>query len=277
MGFVTLTWMSSRRSAIPSPRHAVLPAPPLPAATARWALLLDVDGTLLEFATEPSAVVADTRLCVLLHALHRALGGALALVSGRTLDDLDRLFHHAPWAAVGLHGVQLRRADGTCRPFAVAGAQQARMRTAAPALAARFDGVQVEDKGAAMALHCRHAPHQLPALYAAAHALSAQLPGYEVQAGELVVEFKPAGMDKGHAVVELLQGAPFAHRQPVYLGDDLTDEHAFASINGAHGLSVRVGTREPTQARFTLADPAAVEAWLRRVLVALTAEGHTDG
>ena len=269
--------MSTCKSASPSLHRAALPAPPLPAATARWAVFLDVDGTLLELATEPSAVVVSTRLCVLLHALHRALGGALALVSGRTLDDLDRLFNHAPWAAVGLHGVELRRADGTGRPFAVAAAQQARMRDAAQALAAGFDGVQMEDKGTAVALHCRRAPRQLSALRAAAHAVVAQLHGYEVQAGHLVVEFKPTGMDKGHAVVELLQREPFANRQPVYLGDDLTDEHAFASINGAHGLSVRVGAREPTLAHFTLADPAAVEAWLRRVLVALTLEDRTDG
>lgn len=239
-------------------------------------MFLDVDGTLLEFAAEPSAVVVSARLCALLHALHRALDGALALVSGRTLDDLDRLFNDAPWAAVGLHGVELRRADGTCRQFAVVAAQQAHMRDTARALAAGFDGVQVEDKGAAMALHCRRAPQQLPALRAAAHAVSAQLRGYEVQAGNLVVEFKPAGMDKGRAVIELLQREPFANRQPVYLGDDLTDEHAFASVNGAHGLSVRVGAREPTLARFTLSDPAAVEAWLQRVLVALTPGASTD-
>ena len=269
--------MSTCNSASPPLHRATLPAPPLPTATARWAVLLDVDGTLLELATEPSAVVVSARLCMLLHALHRALDGALALVSGRTMDDLDRLFDHAPWASVGLHGVELRRADGTCRRFAVDAAQQARMREAALALAAHLDGVQVEDKGAAMALHCRRVPSQLSALRAAALAAVAQLHGYEVQAGNLVVEFKPTGMDKGRAVLELLQREPFAHRQPVYLGDDLTDEHAFASINGAHGLSVRVGVREPTLAHFTLADPAAVEAWLRRVLVAVTPEGRSDG
>jgi trehalose-phosphatase len=269
--------MSTCRSAIHSPRSAALPAPPLPTASARWAVFLDVDGTLLEFAAEPSAVVVSPRLGALLHALHRALGGALALVSGRALGDLDQLFHQAPWAAVGLHGVELRRADGTCRQFAVVAAQQAHMRDAALALAARFGGVQVEDKGAAIALHCRRVPQQLPALRAAAHAAATQLHGYEVQAGNLVVEFKPTGMNKGRAVTELLQCEPFAHRQPVYLGDDLTDEHAFASVNDAHGLSVRVGTREPTLARFTLADPAAVEAWLRRVLVALTPGAATDG
>jgi trehalose 6-phosphate phosphatase len=119
-------------------------------------------------------------------------------------------------------------------------------------------------------LHCRRAPAQLPALHEAAVALMTQLPGYELQPGNLVLEFKPSGMDKGRAVLELLQRAPFAGRLPVYLGDDLTDEHAFASVNARHGLSVRVGAREPSMATFTLADPVAAEAWLTRVLDALT-------
>jgi trehalose 6-phosphate phosphatase len=268
--FATVTSMSTRRSAITPLRRAALPAPPLPATTARWALFLDVDGTLLEFADDPSTVTASVRLLMLLQALHRALGGALALVSGRTLADLDRLFNCPAWAAVGLHGLELRYADGTRRQIEVVAAQRSRMRDAVNALAVRLAGIQVEDKGAAIALHCRHAPRQLAALRTAAHALAAQLHGYEVQVGHQVVEFKPAGVDKGRAVTELLQCQPFANRQPVYLGDDLTDEHAFSSINTAHGISVRVGSREPTQANFSLSGPTAVEAWLRRVLTTIT-------
>ena len=247
-----------------------LPPPPLPDVNARWAVFLDVDGTLLDFVDDPLAVRPGASLLTLLHALHPVLDGALALVSGRRLADLDRLFAAPHWAGAGLHGLQLRHADGSCRDFAVAPAQQTRMRNAARRLATRFDGVQVEDKQAAIALHCRRAPAQLPALREAAAALIEQLPGYELQPGNLVLEFKPAGMDKGHAVLELLQHAPFAGRRPVYLGDDLTDEHAFASINRRHGLSVRIGMREPSQAAFTLPDPAAAEAWLTRVLHALT-------
>lgn len=244
-----------------------LPAPPLPTTDAAWSMLLDVDGTLLDFVEDPSAVSVSASLLALLHALHQALDGALALVSGRSLDELDRLFNHAAWAAVGQHGVELRRADGRRRQIALNAAQQASMRVAVRALAARLDGVQVEDKGAGIALHCRVAPLQLPALRAAAVELAEKLEGYEAQCGNLVVEFKPAGIDKGLAVQELLQDAPFASRLPVYVGDDLTDEHAFARVNQAHGISVRVGAREPSLAGFTLADPAAVEAWLRQVLV----------
>jgi trehalose 6-phosphate phosphatase len=279
--------MSTANSAIASAPRDPLPPPPLPDASARWAILLDVDGTLLDFADDPLSIRPGASLLTLLHALHHALGGALALVSGRELADLDRLFTTLHWAAAGLHGLQLRHADGSCRNFAVAPVDQARMRDAVRALAARFEGVQVEDKQSAIALHCRRTPALLPALREAATALAEQLPGYELQPGNLVLEFKPAGMDKGRAVLELLQRAPFAGRRPVYLGDDLTDEHAFASINSRHGLSVRIGTREPSLAEFTLPGPAAAETWLSRVLDALThganaharfAEGkHTHG
>lgn len=262
--------MSTVRSTTPS-RQPSLPAPPLPAEAARWALFLDVDGTLLEFADDPLAVKVDTRLRVLLHALHHELDGALALVSGRELNDLDRMFGRPCWAAAGLHGLQLRHADGSFRRLnTMRPEQQTRMHAAACTLAARFDGVQLEDKQEAVALHCRRAPDQLTALHEAAREMLTQLPGYELQPGNQVIEFKPAGMDKGRVILELLGRAPFVGRLPVYLGDDLTDEHAFASINRKRGLSIRIGSREPTLAHFSLPDPAAVKVWLAHVLDALT-------
>lgn len=246
-----------------------LPPPPVPGAGDRWALFLDVDGCLLEFADEPDGVLVPPSLHALLQRLQRALGGALALVSGRALADLDRLFAAPAWAMAGLHGHELRGADGAPRAATSDPAQQAHMRQAVHALAARLEGVQIEDKKHAIALHCRRAPGQLAALRAAAEALAAELPGYDLQPGNLVMEFKPAGVDKGRAVDELLAQAPFAGRTPVVLGDDLTDEHAFAAADRAGGISVRVGSREPTQAKFTLPSPSAVHAWLARVADAL--------
>jgi trehalose 6-phosphate phosphatase len=242
-----------------------LPAPPLPAANARWALFLDVDGTLLDFQDDPAAVAADASLQALLHDLHDALDGALALVSGRALADLDRLFD-APWAMAGLHGLQLRGADGQRRDTPVDPVVRERLRRHAQVLADTLGGVQVEDKGVAVALHCRRHPERFDALLAAASELADALPGYELQAGNLVTEIKPAGMDKGRAIHELLERPPFKGRQPVYLGDDLTDEHAFVTIRRAGGLAIRVGDRTPTDARFTLPSPAAVQRWLVRVL-----------
>ena len=249
----------------PASVSAPLPAPPLPRPDQRWALFLDVDGSLLDFADDPAAVFVSPDLRALLQALHDRLDGALALVSGRRVDDLAQLFGRPPWALAGLHGYELRAADGSRREVRVDPADQARMRAAVHALAARLEGVQLEDKQHAMALHCRRSPQRLPALREAAEALAASLPGYELQPGNLVMEFKPAGMDKGRAVDELMQQPPFAGRTPVYLGDDLTDEHAFVVVDRAGGLSVRVGDREPTHARFTLPSPAAAHAWLERV------------
>jgi trehalose 6-phosphate phosphatase len=261
-------WPMSSNTARP---NNPLPAPPLPGADARWALLLDIDGTLLDFSDDPASVAASPALIGLLHDLHAALDGALALISGRTLDDIDRIVGHRHWAAAGLHGTELRRADGSFRRGHVSAISQALMRQAANDLAARFEGVLVEDKEQAMALHCRNDPDQLAALQAAAGEL--QLADYELQPGREVLEFRPAGMDKGEAVRQLLDCAPFVGRTPVYLGDDLTDEQAFKRVNRVEGISVRVGLREPTQARFTLADPVATLAWLGRVLDA-TSHGN---
>ena len=238
----------------------------------RWAIFLDVDGTLLEFADDPLAVSVSPALLKVLHGLHTALDGAMALVSGRGLNDLDRLFGQTRWAAAGLHGLQLRHADGSFRRLSVTPEQRERMHCVARALMQRFDGVELEDKQQAIALHCRRVPAQFDALLEAATSDAAELDGFELQPGNLVVEFKPIGMDKGRAVLELLNRSPFAGRIPVYLGDDLTDEHAFASTNSRRGMSVRIGSREPTLARFTLPSPASTEAWLVRVHDTLTQE-----
>lgn len=251
-------------------RRPALPPPPLPAAGERWALFLDVDGTLLGFRDDPAAVTAPPPLRGLLERLQQRLDGALALVSGRSVDDLARLFG-AGWTMAGLHGLERRGADGRRHDVAVEPARVEHLRREAAALAERLEAVQLEDKGIAVAFHCRRAPHRYEAMRAAAAALVARLDGYELQAGDLVAEIKPAGMDKGAAVRDLLAAPPFAGRMPVYLGDDLTDEHGFAAAREVGGLAVRVGHRTPTAATFTLPSPAAVQAWLVRVLDALRA------
>jgi len=233
----------------------------------RWALLLDVDGCLLDFADDPARVEVPQALRHTLSRLHAGLDGALALVSGRRIDDLDRLFGHPGWAMAGLHGLQLRGPDGHRDDVAVDPAQTRRMRLLAGELAQRLD-LPLEDKGIAVALHCRTRPERQAELEREAGRLAAQLQGYELQRGDRVVEFKPAGVDKGSAVQALLARPPFAARRPVYLGDDLTDEHAFAAVNRCGGLSVRVGRRTPSQAAFTLPDPRAVHDWLGAVLEA---------
>ena len=242
-----------------------LPAPPLPDAATPWALFLDVDGSLVGFTSDPAAVRIPAPLRALLAALHTLLDGALALVSGRSLADLDRLFGAPVWACAGLHGTELRLPDGTSRLTLPAPGEIAAMRATAHDLAARFPDLLLEDKRSAIALHNRGGATRFAALAAAAREQLPALAGYALQEGHDVVEFKPAAMDKGRAIDALMALPPFRARRPVYVGDDLTDEHGFARVNAGGGIAVRVGARQPTAARHGLAGPAATGAWLAAV------------
>jgi trehalose 6-phosphate phosphatase len=254
---------------------SVLSAPPPLAGDTAWSLFLDVDGTLLDFVDDPEAIRVSPALSRTLDALHAQFGGALALVSGRSIEGLDRLFARPRWAAAGLHGLEQRRPDGTIERRPVDPQRVAALRTAALLVATALPGVRIEDKGVCIALHCREAPALEPALRERAIALVAGFPDFELQPGNHVYELKPRGIDKGKAVAGLLDVPPFAGRAPVYIGDDLTDEHAFAAVNARGGMSIRTGWREPTAAHFTLPSPAAVHAWLDSVLAAST-QGITN-
>ncbi|HET9835388.1 MAG TPA: trehalose-phosphatase [Rhodanobacteraceae bacterium] len=235
----------------------------MPRADDEWALFLDVDGTLLDFASHPEGVHVDARLHDDLASLRERLRGALALLSGRTLAQLDELFDWRRHAAAGLHGAQLRLADG--HSFEDDG--EARV-TALHALAesriAGTPGVLLEDKHQALALHYRNAPAEREFVEQLAQELQQRAGSdFTLQHGNHVIELKPANTDKGRALAALLASEPFAGRQPWMLGDDLTDEHAFEEVNGCGGVSVIVGARRPTHANFALDDPRAVRAWLR--------------
>nr|WP_255494766.1 trehalose-phosphatase [Luteibacter sp. Sphag1AF] len=233
-------------------------------------MFLDADGTLLPFADDPDAVIVAPGLVDLLDELRSKLGGALALISGRAIANLDYLFGRPDWAAAGQHGLERRGSYGALTVEAVDPVELANLRDAAYVLAASLPGVRVEDKGFSIALHCRERPEHEQALAHLAPAIAGRFKGFELQPGSYVFEFKPRGMDKGKAVAALMSVEPFTDRVPVYLGDDLTDEHAFAAVNALGGSSVRVGTREPTVAGFTLSSPADVHAWLYQVNAMLT-------
>lgn len=234
------------------------PPPPLDDACA---LFLDVDGTLLDFAPHPDAVSVPAPLRDTLAGLHRRLGGAVALVSGRSLAVLDALFHPLQLPSAGQHGLQWR-SDGRESPAPASPDALHRVYRDAEALVRVHPGTVVEDKGSSIGLHWRQAPEYGPALQAFAEAALPALPGYRLQHGDHVVELRPGGADKGDAIAALLDGPPFRGRRPVFVGDDLTDEHGFAVVNDRDGLSVLVGDREPSLARHALGDVAAVHAWL---------------
>jgi trehalose 6-phosphate phosphatase len=240
-------------------------APPAlaPDATAlrTTALFLDVDGVLLGFAAHPAAVRVPDALLARLEALHAALGGALALVSGRAIATLDALFAPLTLPCAGLHGLERRNHAELVRVPADASALDA-VRAAARTVVARYPGALCEDKGIALALHWRGEPLAAADLQALAASAAMQLPGYHLQPGDHVVELKPAAADKGAAIEAFLQEPPFAGRTPVFAGDDLTDEHGFETVNARGGTSILVGMRTPSAARYALPDVEAVHRWL---------------
>ena len=237
-------------------------SPKVPAYGRDWAFFLDIDGTLLEIAETPEAVRTDAADYRLLERLHAAAGGAVALVSGRTLAMIDELFAPLRLPAAGQHGYERRDGAGRRRRHRF---DAARLRPVAAVLrdfASRHPGVVFEDKGASVALHYRLAPALRDIAHAQALAAAALLPGeVEVQPGKMVWEVKPAGAHKGLAIEEFMRELPFRGRLPVYLGDDLTDEDAFRAVNRLGGQSIKVGAGE-TAARYRLPDPAAARAWL---------------
>ncbi|TWI02864.1 trehalose 6-phosphate phosphatase [Luteimonas cucumeris] len=233
--------------------------PPLPADD--WALFLDVDGCLLDFADTPDGVFVPPALPVRLDALSRRLDGALALVSGRTLASLDRLFAPLQLPAAGLHGLERRHVESRSGP-PTAPPALAGIADAARQLAAKYPGTLVEDKRAAIALHWRAEPLAASDFEAFAMAALPQLEGYRLQHGDHVIELRPAQADKGDAIAAFLEEPPFRGRMPVFAGDDLTDEHGFEVVNARGGITVLVGAREPSAAGYHLDDIAAVHAWL---------------
>jgi len=234
----------------------------MPPLAAHSAIFLDIDGTLLEHAERPDAVHIDAAVHRLLQALQRGSGGALALISGRSMHDIDRLFAPLALPAAGLHGVERRDAAGVLHrhEFAVASLRRAAARIGE--FAALHAGLLFEDKGSNLALHYRLAPDFAGAARSAVREAAQLLgEGFEVLEGKMVVELKPSGRDKGMAIEEYMREAPYAGRLPVFVGDDLTDEYGFGVVNRLGGQTIKVGAGA-TAARYRVADAAAVRAWL---------------
>jgi trehalose 6-phosphate phosphatase len=238
--------------------HAV----PLPVSP--WCLFLDVDGTLLELAASPTAVVVGPGLLDLLAQLRAAADGALALVSGRTLVDLDRLFGALHLPCAGLHGGERRGPDGVTHVADVVHAQLADVREGMRELVSRHPGLMLEDKGAGLALHfqgARELEHQLRAEVAL---LAAPLvPTYALLDGHRVIEVKPAVYTKDNAVGAFMREAPFTGRVPIFIGDDQTDYGGFDAVRREGGLAIAVGPRVTSE--WWLPGPAAVHRWLEQL------------
>lgn len=229
-----------------------------------WCLFLDVDGTLLELADHPRAVALDANLMPLLERLRARAGGALALVSGRTIADLDRLFGRDDFPVAGLHGCERRDFRGAMHIAPVALEQLADLRAALERLATRHPGLLLEDKGAGLALHFLKAPHLEHELRAEVALLAAPLvPVFSLLDGHAVIEVKPTAHTKESAVSIFMGEEPFAGRLPIFIGDDLTDYGGFAAVRRYGGLAIAVGPR--VQSEWWLPGPAAVRRWLEQL------------
>ena len=248
-----------------APAEALSHLPPPPMVLQRPALFLDMDGVLAPLAPTPDAVVPDARRTAVLRRLAERLDGRVAILSGRTIAEIDRIADRAAASASGVHGLERRRADGsTDHAPAAAGVRDAV--EAFERFASIRPGIIVEDKTVSAGLHFRGAPAEAAAAAALAHSLAAET-GLALQAGNQVLELKTPGTDKGTALKAFMAEAPFAGAIPVMLGDDLTDEDGFRAAADLGGFGVLVGPARPTEARFALPDVDAVLSWLDAVEV----------
>lgn len=239
-----------------------LPAPPpLGALRAQGsiALFVDFDGTLVELAETPEGIVVPDGLIGRLETLAALLDGALALVSGRALVDLERHCGEIPLARAGSHGIDRRHAHGGAlgdAPEPMSGeVEQALGRFAEKA------GIRLETKPHGGALHYRANPGAGEEALAYAQTLAVEH-GFDVKHGKFVIELVRPGADKGGAVRAFMDHPPFAGRRPVFIGDDVTDEDGMAAAKKLGGFGILVGERESTGASYLLAGPQAVHDWL---------------
>jgi trehalose 6-phosphate phosphatase len=230
----------------------------------KLAVFLDVDGTLLEIASTPDAVKVSGALRNTLELAAARENGALALISGRSIKELDRLFAPCLFPAAGQHGFERRNAQGRLMQPALDHEVLQRAREALSGLQLLHKGLLMEDKGAALAMHYRLAPLCESAVRKVMAELAVPLAGqFVLRAGKCVLELTPAGCSKRTAIEAFMSETPFSGRAPVFIGDDLTDEDGFAAVNELGGYSIHVGNARTSAARYHFASVSTVIAWLR--------------
>lgn len=246
---------AAKPTALPSSPHRLLQG------RRDVALFVDFDGTLAEIVEHPDAVNLEPGTRRALRRLQSTLDGALAVITGRDIADVDT--HLAPLrlAVAGVHGLARRTSNGepTASPAFSPGIES--LATALSGFAASHPGIHLEVKSAAVALHFRARPELESEALAAMEAALRGIEGFQILRGKMVVEAKPANADKGQAVNEFMAETPFGGRLPVFAGDDVTDEAAFAVVNARGGVSIKVGQGD-TSAGFRVATTAEFIAWL---------------
>ncbi len=248
--------------------------PPL-SASKRYAFFFDVDGTLAAIQSRPDQVFIPQQVIANLKRLAQLSDGALALVSGRPMSELDALVSPLHLPLAGVHGAERRDGEGNIERLSLPDEVATSLSALLSEAMAKLPDTQLEPKGMAFALHYRRAEHYQQAVLALADEAVARFPMLVLQPGKCVVELKPKGVSKGAAIEAFMQQAPFADRTPVFIGDDLTDEAGFKVINTREGVAIKVGEGE-TQAPWRLADVPAVHHWLEQTLLQLDQDETTS-
>ena len=249
-----------------SPKAAAAPGA-LPWRLDQCTLLLDIDGTLLDLAPTPREVWVPPGLAKTLNRLLDKTAGALALVSGRSLNDIDLIFAPEQFPGVGGHGAEMRISTDSEAVATHAPPMDKELKRRLAAIARLSPGILLEDKGYSLALHYRLAPHAEKAIYEAVSLIRADLPNapIEVLPGKFVCEIKHSGFNKATGVLELMTHEPFKGRRPIFIGDDVTDESVFAIMPELGGFAFSVGRRaKGVNGHFD--EPSDVREWLARLV-----------
>jgi trehalose 6-phosphate phosphatase len=262
-------FLSAPLHRVSSGRYAMSPRRSPPKLTLTAALFLDLDGTLAPLAPTPDAVPFDAHRAQVLTRLEAAMGGALAVISGRTVHDVRRILGPAPGAVAAVHGLVRCWPDGAVVQ-APPGPGLAIARAALEDFVRQTTGLILEDKTLSLALHYRRAPDLKPAVVEIADRLAAET-GLVRQDGVMVCELRSPGPNKGEALAAFMRTAPFAGRRPIMVGDDLTDEHGFEAAVADGGFGVLVGAPRPSAAAYRLEDADAVLDWLGEAVMTVAA------
>jgi trehalose 6-phosphate phosphatase len=247
------------------PRLAGLPRP-----EPSWAFFFDIDGTLLAIAATPTGVTVDSRLKQTLEQLRTATGGAIALISGRRIAEVDRLFAPLHFATAGQHGIERRDGSAVVHHYAAPSYRLGEIKNRLAPLLARHPGLLLEEKGLTLAIHYRQAPSLGGHLHRLLRELVNSAEDLRLQPGKMVLEIIPMGSDKGGTIIQFMSEIPFRGRIPVFLGDDVTDEYGFSVVNALGGHSIKVGPGQ-SAARWRLPDVHAVRSWLEQCANTLAA------
>lgn len=231
-----------------------------------WAFFLDVDGTLLDISQRPSVSRVSAGLGRLLRGLFEVTGGAMALISGRSVADIDRLFAPSRFCVAGQHGAERRDAAGRLHRQRPPDEKLRKVEHRLRRMVGAHPDLVLEDKGMSLALHYRLAPELGAEVRKVMRGLLEEVgEEFEMLTGKMVCEIKPGGRDKGTAIAEFMEEKPFRSRVPVFVGDDVTDEFGFELVNQLGGHSVKVG-EGTSAARVRLPDARAVRAWLGEIV-----------